>query len=131
MKGGSWRVETAQWPIAVYAMEGAVTEEMLEGFLSEADAVLARNEPFVAIMDGSRAASTPAFVRQRSVEWQRANAAQLKAYCLGTAFVLSSAIQRFITMTVMMIVPLPMPVRIFETRKDALEWALGLVRPRS
>ncbi len=125
-----WRVDTGRWPIAVFWVGEGATEADVDAFILAADEVLARGEPYVAILDASELQRASPYARQRAVEWQKAHRAELAAHCLGTAFVLSSPLMRFITMTVLLLTDLPTPWRVCANVDAAIAWGQELLSKR-
>ena len=126
-----WRVDTAHWPQVVYWVDEAATEADVDAFIAAANEVLQRREPYVAILDASQLKRASPPLRQKAVEWQKAHRNELAAHCLGTAFVLSSPIMRFITMTVLLLTDLPTPWRVCASVEDAMGWGRELLAKRS
>jgi len=128
---GSWEVDTSRWPIVIHAVDGALTDEELDAYIHEATLVLQRGEKHVAIMDGSKASWVSAQVRNRARAFQRANRELLGQVCVGTVYVVPSAVLRFVVMTVLLVGQLPMPYFVCETREEAIAWAQERLRAQS
>lgn len=120
---GSFSVDKSKWPIVINTVEGTVTDAQLDEWMEDATAVLLRGEKYVAVMDASRIGQVSAYTRKRSREWQRRYREQMRANCLGTAYVLRSPVVRFVAMTVLMVTQLPMPYTVCGTLEEALAWA--------
>lgn len=116
-------MDASQWPIVIHSVEGVLTDQELEGYIDEATRVLARGGPHATVMDASRIGKVSAYMRARSVQWQREHEALLRANCVATAYVLTSPILRFIAMTVVLVTRLPTPLRVFGTVEDAMTWS--------
>lgn len=119
----SFRVDLTRWPIVVHTTEGDLTDADVEAYIREADAVLARQERHVTVLDSTRMGKVSAYVRKRTVQWQRDHRRELAQYCAGTVFVISSPWLRFMAMTVLMVTNLPTPVRVCDTLEEGLAWA--------
>jgi hypothetical protein len=120
---GTWSVDLSGWPIVVHAVEGTITDEQLDAYIAEATRVFATGKRHATILDATRIGSVSAYMRRRSIEWQRENAELLRAHCAATAYVLGSPVLRFVAMTVLLVTRPPTPLRVFSTREDAVAWA--------
>ncbi len=126
---GTWEVDTLGWPVVIYRMGEGATEADVEAFIRAGDAVLARDEPFAAVLDASGLRGVSPQLRRRTEAWQRSNRARLERHCVGTAFVLPSPLLRFISMTILMLTDYPTAWRVFASADEAIEWALRQARP--
>jgi hypothetical protein len=117
-----WTVDDSQWPVVIHSVEGTLSDADLDAYIAQATRVLSRGGPQATVLDASRIGKVSAYVRSRSVEWQREHAALLKANCVATAYVLTSPVLRFVAMTVFVVTRLPTPLRVFATRDDAIRW---------
>lgn len=120
---GAWEVDTSRWPIVIHAVDGALTDQELEAYLREATLVLERGEKHVAIMDGTKASWVSARVRNSARTFQQTNRELLGRVCIGTVYVVPSAVLRFVVMTILLVGQLPMPYFVCETREEAIAWA--------
>jgi hypothetical protein len=116
-------IDTEGWPIAVIKFEGVPSDRECDNHLRRLSNLLERREPWVTIIDASRAGITPNAHRRKQAEWVSANDASLRSYSLGVAFVFTSPVFRFVLSTIVLIQPLPMPYTICATLGDALRWA--------
>lgn len=124
----TWTIDTSQWPIAVHAVEGSLSDRQLDDYLREASALMENHGEYVAIMDASRIGSVSAYMRARITDWQRQHRALVNQKCLGVVYVLSSPLLRFVTMTILLVTGLGVPYVVCATRDEALAWARGRVR---
>lgn len=120
---GSAKVDASAWPIAVFTVEGNVTDEQIDELMRQGTELLMRAEKYATVMDASRIGQVSAYTRSRSTEWQRRYRAELKQHCVGTAYVIPSPLVRFIAMTVLMVTQLPMPYTVVATEAEARAWA--------
>ncbi len=127
---GTWEVDTRGWPVVVYRLGEGAAEADVDAFIAAGDAVLAREEPFAAVLDAGSLGGVAPGLRRRTIAWQQANRARLSHLCVGTAFVLPSPLLRFISMTILMLTDYPSPWRAFAHADDAIEWALRQCRHR-
>jgi hypothetical protein len=123
MSKGSIRVDVSAWPIVVHAAVGRPSPEQIDAYILEAEAVLARHEPHVVILDTSGLEEASAYARHRGAEWRSANEADLARYCLGTAYVVASPFMRLVLMMTLLLTRLPTPYRVCETVDEAMSWA--------
>lgn len=122
---GLWTIDTSQWPIVVHAVEGTLSDRELDEYLREASALMEREGRYLAIMDASRIGSVSASMRSRIAAWQRQYRALMERRCIGVAYVLSSPLLRFVSMTILLATNLSVPSFVCEAREEALRWARG------
>jgi hypothetical protein len=123
VKAGSFHVDESRWPIVVYTLEGVLDDAELEGYVEHGRRTLARGEPYVVVIDGSRVGPVSAYGRFRGVQFSKENNDKLRTLCKGSAIVITSPLLRFIAMTMWVIAPMPMPYAVCATLEEALEWA--------
>jgi hypothetical protein len=116
-------VDTSAWPVVIHRVWGSLSEAAVDAYIEQADAVLARQERHVAILDARQTGSVTAYTRSRSMQWIRLNAEALKAHCVATVYVVESPVVRFIVMTTLLVSRLPTPIRVCSTIDEALTWA--------
>ncbi len=120
---GTWKVDSALWPVVIHSVDGSLSNAEIDDYVRGATDVFLRSGSHVAIMDISKMGSVSAYSRSRSAAWLKQHRAQLALSCLGVAYVIPNALLRFITMTVMLVITLPMPYVVVSTRAEALLWA--------
>jgi hypothetical protein len=64
-----------------------------------------------------------AYARARYTRWAEDNSEALRKYCRGAAYVMTSPLLRFVTMTLFLVVPLPMPYAVCKDVAEATAWA--------
>jgi hypothetical protein len=124
----TWSIDTSEWPIAVHAVRGSLSNRQLDDYLREASALIENRGEYVAVLDASSIGSVSAYMRARIIQWQRRNRALVNGKCLGVAYVLTSPLVRFVTMTILLVTGLGVPYVMCATRDEALEWARVRVR---
>lgn len=123
-----YEIDVSRYPIVILAAEGDLSDVHVDALIAEATRVLNRGDKIVVIQDASRIGKVSAYVRRRSAQWQREQRALMAQNCIGTVYVLSSPLLRFIAMTILMVTNLPMPYRVCETREEALRWSEARLR---
>jgi hypothetical protein len=68
------------------------------------------------------------YARARGREWMHAHRAELEIYCLGTVYVVSSALARFVVATAFLLSWQRRPYFVCESLDDALAWARKRIR---
>lgn len=121
---GSWTMDRSEWPLVVYAVEGNLSNEELDAFVLDAGQDLARGERYAVVFDTTKLGAVSAYMRSRSIQWQRAHTQELAWHCVGTVYVLASPLLRFVAMTVLMVTRLPTPLKVCERVDEAKSWAL-------
>lgn len=119
----AWQVDRTPWPIVIHTFEGNLTDAQLDDYVNEATTVFLEGGPHVTILNAIQMGSVSAYGRARCVAWFKAHRAQLAKSCLGLAYVIRSPLIRYMTMTVLLVVSLPMPYAVCETQEEALAWA--------
>lgn len=116
------------WPIVVHRTIGVPSDAHVDAFIEQADALLARAEPYVVIFDSTLAGRVSGYMRKRSSEWLANNSTSLAKYCHGTALVFPSAAFRFVLSTILLISPSPVPHKVHSNLDEAMEWARAQLR---
>nr|UXE44855.1 hypothetical protein Hi04_10k_c3807_00020 [uncultured bacterium] len=127
---GSFHIDDSRWPISVFTVEGMLDDAQLEAYITEGTRRLERGQPYVVIMDIRRMGRVSAYSRARNTQFAEANREKLRARCLGTAYVITSPLLRFITMTALLLARLPMPYVVCADLDEALAWAHKRVAQR-
>ncbi len=125
---GSVQFDRSRWPIIVVELEGKPTDENLDEYLHELTKLLQQDERGVVIVDMTRARPSSPEQRKRIGEWMRAHRAQLAERGVGAAFVISSAVFRFVLSSIFLVQRPPMPYTVVATLADALAWAQAQLR---
>lgn len=120
---GTFNLDESRWPIAVLTVEGSLDDAQVDAYVAAGTALLERGEPYVTIIDIRRMGTVSAYSRARQKQWATHYREKLKAWCLGSAFVITSPVLRFVTMTVLLVAPLPMPYSVCKDLDEAMGWA--------
>ena len=103
-----------------------VTDEELARFLHAVEAhVSAQQEPFAWVVMADALMSSSAKQRAEFAAAERRMKDKDQALCVGTAFVLTSAIARGAVTAVYWLSPPVYPYKVCATREAALAWASG------
>jgi hypothetical protein len=120
---GSFRADESAWPVVVYTFEGPLEDTQVDAYAVDGTRLLARGEPYVVVVDVQSLGPVSAYARARYKRWAEDNAEALRARCRGAAYVMPSPLLRFITMTLFLVVPLPMPYAVCKDLDEAMAWA--------
>jgi hypothetical protein len=116
-------VDETLWPLLLMRYAAPLSLEDFEEVNRKMTAMLERQEPYVAIVDGRKGQGMTPEQRQLQADWLKRNDPALRKYCLGTAFIITSAIGR-LTLNVMIILkPPPIPYTVVPTLEAAAVWA--------
>jgi hypothetical protein len=118
----AYTVDTARWPLVVVTPTAAVKDPAaLEPTYVKLEAALARQEPFVVMLDMRGGASDPAR-RKRFTAWVERNDGNIRRYVLANAVIVGSAIERgFVTATTW-VLGNPYVVKVFSDARSAEAW---------
>ena len=125
---GSVRFDRSRWPIIVVELEGAPSDADVDEYLRGLTALLQEDAHGVVIVDMTRARPSSPGQRKRIGEWMRTYREKLAKQGLGAAFVISSAVFRFVLSSLFLIQRLPMPYTVVATLPDAIGWAQKQLR---
>lgn len=117
------QVDEKQWPLVLIRYEASLSMEDLELFSARLSAILARQEPYVAIADGRKSQGMTPEQRQHQADLMKRHDAQLRKYCLGSAFIVTSSLARLTLSVIVALKPPPMPYTIVTTWEAAAVWA--------
>jgi hypothetical protein len=125
---GSYSVDASAWPLVVHTVEGALEDDQIDAYVKAGTEVLLRRAPHAVILDIRKVGRISAYGRARNAQWQQQYRAELKAWCVCTAYVSANPLVRFITATVLLVGRPPMPYRIFPTIEEGADWAQERLR---
>lgn len=111
-------------PLLVCADRGKTTDAEFESRLALMGATLSRQQRFGILLDTRGADRMTPKHRHMQAQWNAANAAALKQYCLGMSFIIDSAIIRGVLTAILWVQPLPMPHSVFATYDPAEAWII-------
>ena len=117
-------VDTSAWPLVVLTYAGEPRPDEVRDHLREIeDAVLGREEPFVQVIDLSRAVRPQAQQRLAIAEHQTDNEERYQRFCLGESYVVPTAEIKGAMTGVFFAAKPSYPYRFVETLDEALDWA--------
>lgn len=96
--------------------------------LAEFTHLLATNEPYVLLVDGSKIGAQSSADRKMWGEWIKDNTDTLRRLCLGCAIYNAGPVIRGLMTVFAWFAPLPYPVQYFPTREAAVAWCNEQVR---
>ncbi len=119
----SWHIDSSRPSIVIHTVEGTFTDREVDDYLREGTEVFLRSGRHVTILDASKLGLASAYVRSRNAAWFKTHRARLETSCVGLAYVISSPLLRFISMTVKRVIRLPVPWAVCKSREEALAWS--------
>lgn len=135
--GDRFIVRDERFPLATTLYPSSVTEEVLEPYFADYGRLLAREQPFVSLVDMRPCLHVPsARVRKRIAEWGVRIADQRARYVVGVAFVVTSPLLRAALSAVHFVARPRQPTIVVANEEDALRFlaarlaAHGLAIPR-
>lgn len=115
--------DDSQWPIVVNRAWGESTDENMQQYFRMLEAMLARRERHVIIVDAREAKSLKSVHRKQLAEWTRAHQGLLRRYRAGLVLVTPSAIVRGMITATYWLSPAPFPYEAVSTMQEAWTWA--------
>ena len=116
-------VDITRWPLVVLRTIGTPSDSELRAHLQEIESlVLAREEPFVQIIDQRKAGALNAGQRALIAEHQSAMDGLYARFCRGEAYVADQAMKGIMIAVFWQAKP-PYPYRFFERMPEAERWA--------
>lgn len=116
-------VDDKLWPLLTVEFSGSYLPWELERYLHALTERLRRREPYVCLLDASRSGALSPEQRHRHALWLKHHEALLRQYCMGSAFVVTSAVVRLSLNVIFALRPLVMPHVVATTREAAVAWA--------
>jgi hypothetical protein len=98
------------------------TEKSFQEFLGFLDGILDQKELYTVIFDAIKVPPLSFSFQKKMADWMAFNKEQMKSYCKGTAYIIQNALIRAALKGIFFIQPQPVPYKIFDTEKKALEW---------
>jgi hypothetical protein len=117
--------DEAAWPVVRVAFRDG-KEERYIWLLQKFDALIARRQSYVMLLDTTALSTIPAAATRHAVaKWQKEHDDDSKKWCLGSAIIISSRLVRG-TLTAMNWVHEPVYPQYFpSTRREALDWCIA------
>lgn len=124
-------IDDSRHPLVLVTFAGTATDAEFQSYLERMETlVLQRRETNCTILDASRAGDTPAKQRRMQAEWLKRNDALLKAYSVGTAFVITSPLVRGLLTAILWLTPMPTAHVVVASIDEAEAWARARLRER-
>jgi hypothetical protein len=122
-EGASFTIDVSAWPVVVHRMTGGLSDAQFDAYLAEATALLSRREPHVTIFDTLQLGQVTAYIRARTQEWMRAHHEEIQTHCLGSVYVVTTPVVRFIVMASLFAKRQPTPVHVCAALDEGMAWA--------
>ncbi|MEM7344385.1 MAG: hypothetical protein AAF485_09070 [Chloroflexota bacterium] len=114
-------------PIVIVEWRDTLTEQDVDMYLQHYETILDDNQPYVMIVDATRAKQELAITRKRIFKRQRhwlvKREAQVNGMCQGIAYVIDSPSGQAAQRAQLRIKPTVYPSVVLSTRDNALSWA--------
>jgi hypothetical protein len=121
--------DESAWPVVVACPVGESTDGDVEEYVRRHDALVARGEAHVVVMDSRQGKLMRPEHRKRLAAWIASHAAELRKCRMGLAFVSNSALVRGMLTATYWLSPPPYPYRTFSSLDEAMAWARSLLGP--
>ncbi len=121
------RTDTTEAPFVTFVVEGDPTFQQVQKHLLDYRAILDRGRPYVAVFDVRSAGMVDARSRKAYADFLNANADDLKLFCRGAAFVVTSSLLQGAITAVLWLAPLPFPHKTFTDLGQARDWLRSLI----
>jgi hypothetical protein len=125
------RYDESYAPVVVLHVIGASTNEEVLERIDFLKAVLKRKQPLALVFDATDAEPIDAHQRRMWSHWLATDEKLIRAWMMGCAFVVTSAIMRGVFTGIFWIWPPPMPYVFTGTRPEAIAWANESLRGRA
>jgi|GEM_PF-2676714 len=121
-----------RWPLVTITFNTEVSDDEYTMYLSRYTRLLERarrrGEKVVCIMDASSSPHTPKHQQKLQSDWLKRSSDLIRAASAGAAFVITSALQRFILSGIFLLAPVATVYKVFPTLDQAVEWSEGRLR---
>ena len=123
-----YRHDESPWPLVIVSPIGESSDADLDEYVRRHDALMARAQPHVVVMDARQGRLVRPEHRKRLAAWNKANEPTLRRCRLGLAFVSDSTLERGVLTATSWLSPPPYPYRTFSSLEEASAWARDLVQ---
>lgn len=135
--GRSITVDEQYRPVVLVTFHRSPTDEEFTAYLDHMSELLEGDRRYAVILDVRQAGDSSRHQQRLQADWIKTNRTRLKATSCGTAFVMTSAVTRFILSAVFLIQRPPNDYVVVASMHEALEWTRskltseGLTKPPS
>jgi len=124
-------IDDAERPLIAVSFVGTWTDDEFRSYLREmTDRVVLPRTPTVTLLDAGLTLAVTARQRQMQAEWLREHRDVLRAFSLGTAFVIRSPVVRGVLTAILWVQPLEAPHVVVATRDEGLDWCRSRIAAR-
>lgn len=119
-----WTCDTSRWPLVELRVAPGTDPSNIdaESFYEAADAVMARNQRFAAVVDLRLRSPLDAVRRRRYADWLRAAAPTMRRLQIAGASIADTQLMAGVVTAVHWLMPPPYLARTFTDRQRALDW---------
>ena len=117
------------FPLVITSIRGPVLDRDLDHIFERFEEVYAKKSSFVVLSDLRQVSAVPeAPTRRRIAEWSKAQEDRTRAYHLGTAMIVRSAVVRGALTAVNWLTRPITPQPVYTDPRDGAEWCLATLR---
>ncbi len=118
-------IDRSESPILVVRYRGAPSVADFEKYLVELGACYDARKPFGLVFDAIGAEAPSAGLRKLQADFIRQREHQIRAYNVGTAFIVDSMLQRGALTAILWLQPLPCPHYVCAEVSEGKRWVRG------
>jgi hypothetical protein len=115
-------------PLIIVTMVRDATDEEFREYLDHLLATYEREPHYVSVVDPSPSPYLPTAQRHMMGTWLSAHNELLRRRCLGTAFIFTSPVSRFVLSSILLLRAPPYPYAVCTNRAEALAQAATWLR---
>lgn len=119
------------WPVLSVRLKRAMTDDEFDAYLAGLEHHMkraqAQNTKIVVVIDSTIPIRTPRQQQMAQGKWMKDHRELVRETSVATAFVLTSAMSRFILSTILLVQPMATPYKVFGTVEEAEAWARSLL----
>lgn len=108
----------------------AATDESFRQYLDELESLYDARQPISLIFNAEKAVLPKLKHQQQQAQWLKDKEALMRRYCRGTAYVIQSAVIRWVLKAIFTLQAQPVPYAIVDTQQAAEAWAKNQLRQK-
>ncbi len=124
MRNAYAAIENKQRPLITIRFTGqAATDESFQQYLNDLESLYDAKQPISLIFNAEKAVLPKFKHQQQQAQWLKDKEALMRTYCRGTAYVIQSAVIRWVLKAIFALQAQPVPYAIVDTQQAAEAWA--------
>ncbi|NET36517.1 MAG: STAS/SEC14 domain-containing protein [Cyanothece sp. SIO1E1] len=117
-------IDTQQTPLITIRFTGhAANDESFQQYLDDLEGLYEAQQPIFLIFNAEKAVLPKLKHQQQQAQWLKEKEDLMRAYCCGTAYVIQSAVIRWVLKAIFALQAQPVPYAIVDTQEAAEAWA--------